>query len=182
MNMTEQELLEELGRLPRERQPQADLWPGVEARIRPMQARSFRRIPTAIAAAIVGSLVTAFGLSINERMETTAPAFVQTLPATGAGMTYASGVDLEYSGALRDLAGQMQSWQRAGQDGSVLMSNLRVLSEASEELRAAIAEDPQSIYLAQLLASTQKKQLSVMRELLMQRDSVSSYDTDQRRT
>ena len=58
----------------------------------------------------------------------------------------------------------------------------RLGEKSAENLRAAIAADPQSIYLAQLLAATQKKQLSVMRDLLMQRDTVSTYESDQRST
>lgn len=178
--MNEQKLMEALGRLPRERQPRTDLWPGIEARIgsgRPARAWWL----SAVAAAVVAGFALVFGVSVREPGGPE-PMVRQAAGSPGMGLVYASGVDLEYSGVLRDLTGQMRTWSTNGTAQQSLHQSLQVLTEAAEELRAAIEADPGSVYLARLLETTQRKQLDVMRELLMQRQPGDESGVEQRRT
>jgi len=183
MKRTEQEVLQELGRLPRERQPATDLWPGIEARLGPARRRA-SMLPYALAAALAVAAVagvlryTAAPPEANAggaEIAAAAPRIDdRENPTNGPAMVYGSALDLEYSGAARALARQIDAWApdavAAGPAHAALERNLDVLTRAADDLRAAIATDPESVYLAQMLDSTQRKKLAVMRQLLAQQD------------
>jgi hypothetical protein len=194
--MNEQQLLEQLGRLPRERQPERDLWPGIEVRMGRDTGASRAWFPVAAAAAITGALVTLLAVSLLpsqqslERAPTETSNTVAAVPldeplppaADNRALMLASGFDLEYSGVLRDLNGQLRSLQVSAPERQIIEQNLKVLQDATEELREAIAANPDAIYLAQLLETTHRKRLDVLRGVIRQQSHADLSEPNQRRT
>ena len=174
--MNEQQLLEQLECLPSEREPSRDLWPGVLQRIAPASFSGPQYKPwfNAVAATLVMGLSLTLGikLGIDTRFDpgTSADYALVAAPIqTSEGQFYAGLLDLEYGGALRDVAGQFRADPQSAPDqGDVaLTQSLKILQRATEDLRGALEKDPNSIFLADLLASTHRKRMKLLRDLAL---------------
>ncbi len=166
--MNEQELTRRISGLPRQIEPPSDLWPGIEARMNAAPPRSAGSGFAALAVAAL--LVLAIGLvGVLDRDAAIESPSIDALMAADDGLlpkpgaTYATSVDLIYSGALRTLAGSLPQPQGLPSSEQLELT-LRTLQHATEEIRAALAQDPDSIYLAELLESTHRKRVEMLRD------------------
>lgn len=152
-------LEDRLQRLPRERQPAQDLWPAIAARLDPPARRW--TLPRVAAAAGV-FLVAAVALRLGSQPPVT---------ASGGGnlAVLSASVELEYSGALRDLRQTISALDQVSGDGLMqsYRDSLAVVHQATEQVRAALKDDPDSRLLNDMLADLQKKQLGVLREMAL---------------
>lgn len=176
MNMNEQQLLEQIGGLPIERQPSRDLWPGVLQRIAPSDSTGMQHRPwlNAVAATLVMGLSLTLGVKLgtdvrDDRIDSARLSLAVTPAQTYQGRFYADLLDLEYGGALRDVAGQFRADPQIalGQKDVALSQSLKILQQATEDLRGALEKDPNSIFLADLLASTHRKRMNLLRDVAL---------------
>ncbi|MDR3419523.1 MAG: hypothetical protein P4L83_25365 [Nevskia sp.] len=130
--------------------PPRDLWPGIAARVQARRVRR-RRAPWLAAVGLAASALLVLGVSVG----------IQGLrgrtaePASGSG-TIVGAVD---QGALLPAANHLHPETRA-----LVKTNLKVVDDAENQLRRAMAADPDDAYLKSLLASTrqQKQQLHIV--------------------
>ena len=174
--MNEQQLLEQLEGLPSEREPGRNLWPGILQRIAPAGLSGLQHKPwfNAVAATLVMGLSLTLGikLGIDTRSDPgiSANHALTVAPIqTSEGRFYAGLLDLEYAGALRDVAGQFRADPQIApdQEDVALTQSLKILQRATEDLRGALEKDPGSIFLADLLASTHRKRMNLLRDLAL---------------
>ena len=101
---------------------------------------------------------------------------------TSEGQFYAGLLDLEYAGALRDVAGQFRADPQSApdQEDVALTQSLKILQQATEDLRGALEKNPNSIFLADLLASTHRKRMNLLRDLALAR--IDTIELNLRRT
>jgi hypothetical protein len=137
--------------LPREIEPQRDLWPAIEARL---DSTSSRRRPAwawQAAAAVVlvaaSSLITA---SLLRRGDSpTAQATAPAVPVVRAAFGQPSGLGAGYESARQDLAMD-------------LLANLAEMRRAADEINAALARQPGDPLLEELLMNTYQDELGVI--------------------
>ena len=152
MNDRQQEALDRLiASLPREVVPPANLWPGVAARL---LSRPRRAAPMALAAVVAmaaASLASFFTWAVLESRSV--PPLIQTTAATGS---FDEPRDPKYVLArdsvektFRERLVQLEPATRAK-----IESSLAVIQKAHEDIRKALADDPQSAVLQQLWEST----------------------------
>ena len=162
MTISEQHLLQRLAALPRERDPGEDLWPGIASRLDRTVARpagAAWRWPQAVAVALVAAL----GLSIL-RLSGVSEMPVLSDPLSDS----ATAVDLELSASLRDLIGIEGAGPELTEEmGEAVRLDLLVIQQATEQVKAALENDPESSFLTGMLADLQRKELSVLRELVL---------------
>ncbi len=151
--------------------PDADLWPGVAARLAPAPTRAsvwHRRVtftlPQAMAAGLALVLLSAASVwfaRVERRPPVAAPAAVPAAPA----VSRANFADESYDRAVSDL-------ERALTDGrdrldpqtyGVIERNLKTIDRAITEARQALEADPGNVYLNNHLASARKKKLMLLR-------------------
>lgn len=148
--MTETDLRWRLRQLPRDVEPSRDLWAGIAARI---EAPAPRRTPRAwwMTLAMAASVVVALGIGWRlSPAGSPAPASAQTgrLVAREAKV-----MTIEYESALRQFHGAPVPDSLAG--------SLQTLDTSAEQIRQAIATDPQSVYLLQQLRKTYSRRLAL---------------------
>lgn len=156
-------LEQRLSRLPREMTPEQDLWPAIEARIGAPSGRwSLPRV--AAAAAVFFMAAVALRLGSENPAPDGFDGNLQVLSASA---------ELEYSGALRDLRDSIGQLDGDAQNGLLndYQQSLRVVHDATRQVRAALAQDPDSRLLNGMLADLQKKQLSVLRDIALTQSS-----------
>ncbi|MDB5987076.1 MAG: hypothetical protein JWR16_2129 [Nevskia sp.] len=130
--------------------PQTDLWPGIESAIRARRARAWR-MPLWAGAALAASLVMVLGLSVlhGERRggkPLQAPAAIAAAQLAEA-----------HDAALRAVVNRpLHSETRA-----LVRANLKIVNNAEEQLKRALAEDPDGEYLKSLLASARNQQIQL---------------------
>lgn len=166
-------LLWQLRGLRREQAPGNDLWPGIAARIAaerrpadgnvvPLRRRgAMRLVPWALAATLALALGAAWQLRPASApavplavAPATAPAF-----APGAGQPRlahreAQALTLEYAAALREL-------KTAGTPAPAVDRDLRQLDRSAEQIRTALARDPDAHFLLDRLRRTYEKRLEL---------------------
>ncbi|MDJ0656651.1 MAG: hypothetical protein QNJ40_21000 [Xanthomonadales bacterium] len=166
MSISEQQLLQRLAALPRERDPGKDLWPAISARLERRQEQVAAdtgswRWPQAVAVALVAAL----GLSVLQLTG------VSEMPGAEPGSPLndsATAVNLELSAPLRGLKGmEGADSELTGEMGDAVRMDLLVIQQATEQVKAALENDPESSFLAGMLADLQRKELSVLRELVL---------------
>ncbi len=158
--------------LPREIEPERDLWPAVEARIdaatvvrAPFRGRRRWRL-VAAAAAVVLALVAAYQLGRQ-----TSPVRVVEVPADGSavvdGPRWASvgPGGAEYERARDELVQLLEARrERLSPDTvAVVEENLTVIRTSIERIRAAIEADPGNPRLANRLGSAYRQELDLLR-------------------
>lgn len=165
MSISEQFLDERLRGLPRRIEPSEDLWPRIERRI---SAKRFLPRLRAVAAALAIGLGATLSLWVGTSLESDQLVDEEgtASPLPHGGLVYANAVDLQYSGALKLLASQIED-PAYSQEAAQLQLGLRTLQHATEEIRAALAEDPDALYLAGLLENTHRKRIEMLRDLAL---------------
>ena len=140
-----------LAALKRDSAPQRDLWPGIESRIRAQQVRR-QRTPWLVAVGVAASLLMVLSASVGlEGLRGTH----QPLHAPANLPVAAAAID----NSLLPATNRMHPETRA-----LVKANLKIVDSAENELKRAIAADPDGEYLKSLLNSTrqQKEQLHVV--------------------
>ena len=136
---------------------------------------------TAVAAALLVAVSLTLGVRLgNEAGLDEVERSVALMPVkTAEAYFYAGLLDLEYAGAMRDVAGQFRAVPQIVPDDEnhALSMSLKVLQQATEDLRGALEQSPSSIFLADLLASTHRKRMNLLRNL-----ALASIDTMQMNT
>lgn len=123
--------IEGLDRLTRARAPDRDLWPGIQARLRPRRSR-YGLVQFALAASLVAGLASVFTITLRD--------LGKGLPTYDVGRhSYA--------------AGQMTDDSRA-----IVEANLSLVRQAERQLRQALRQQPDSPALRSLLASAENRQ------------------------
>ena len=166
--MDETELRVRLRRLPRDIEPSRDLWPGIAARLSPQVADAPRasRRPWFAGLAIAASLCLAMGVAYTLRPATApddAPAPVASASPDGARDALlsreADAMTIEYEAALRQF-----------QDAPVpepLQPALATLDRSALEIRGALADDPDAVFLLDQLRRTYARRLTLTQRAAM---------------
>jgi hypothetical protein len=159
MNDAQQESLDRLiARLPKDVVPPGNLWPGIAARL---SARARRAPPMAMAAVIAlaaAGLASFFTWAVLESR--TVPIVVQSVAATGS---FEEPRDPKYVLArdavektFRERLGLLAPATR-----EKIEASLAVIQKAHEDIRKALAADPQSPVLEQLWESTGQEEFDL---------------------
>ena len=163
--------------------PDADLWPGVAARIGAGPTREvtpFRLLPSAgrrisftvpqlIAAGLALMLLsggTVWLARLGGSRTDFEPVSAEVASETrGSVVPAAQAVDPEYDEAIADLERTLEAGRArlAPETVRVLETNLQAVDRAIAECRAALKDDPSSVYLNTHLASTQRRKLTLLR-------------------
>lgn len=173
------QLLAHAAALPRSLEPPRDLWPGIAERIERGSAWSFlwdswRPLALAAAAALAVSvsawLLTRGG---SEPVQTVAmpepsPAVVANASATGISDPVLATAAREYEEAAGALLAALQrrSASLPPEDLARVQANIEVIDRALEEVRQALAKDPNSPELNRMLVATHRKKVEVLRRVV----------------
>jgi tetratricopeptide (TPR) repeat protein len=152
--------------------PDADLWPGIAARISPPQAGTSAKQPRRFAftmpqliAASLALMVLSGGMVWVARLGGPQSDFPATTATGPAAVTPAGFADSTYDAAVADLQKTLET-DRARLDKETLRvfeENLGTIDRAIDQCRAALAADPASAYLNTYLAETLARKLSLLR-------------------
>jgi len=148
--MTETDLRWRLRQLPRDIEPDRDLWQGIAERI---QARPVRRAPKHwwTSLAMAASVLLAVGLGWQLRP---APSAAPQPDLKGRLVVREAKVmTIEYEAALRQFHGAPVPDAVAG--------SLHTLDQSAAQIRQAIHADPESVYLLQQLRKTYSRRLAL---------------------
>jgi anti-sigma factor RsiW len=155
-----------------DRRPDADLWPGVQARIgsdrgAPAVRRSFTFTLPQLIAAGLALMILSGGMVWLARMggsRTDFPPVVAEAPAPPS-PTPVSLADAPYDAAIADLQRTLDEG-RAQLDARtvrVLEENLETIDRAIAQCREALAGDPANVYLNSYLAEARSRKLQLLR-------------------
>ena len=159
-----------------DRPPAADLWPGIAARIgaaradvlpfAPRRRRIAFSIPQLAAAGIALALLSAGGTITAMRFAAPAERPVASvLPDATAFPQQVADADAPYDVAIRELEAVLAA-ERGDLDTATvraLETSLRIIDAAIERARAALARDPNDVYLNGHLRSTLDRKLDLLR-------------------
>lgn len=157
------ELLTEAGRLPRELVPPKDLWPAIDRRLEePRRILPRRWIPMAAAAAVLVATITT--VTVVRMTRPTGPTGAGPSGPV-AGRSWAA-TESEYRAAVSELREALSAVGNdlAPETRNRVNRSLRVVDAAIEEMRAALARDPNDPALEQLLRAAYQKKLEVLRQ------------------
>lgn len=178
MRLSEKQLLGELASLPRTVEPPVDLWPEIQPRLDDRAeaeleaARPARRAPwIAVAAVLVAAVSGTMGYLLGQAGQTQAGVPDLAYAASpGAALIHAQGVEQEYQGVWREInaAQLLPASVLSGETRADFKRNMELFEMATSQIREALAQDPDSMYLAELLETTYQQQLSFMKNLLLQ--------------
>ena len=162
-----------------DRPPERDLWPGIAARIAggatvvplaPRRRRFAFSIPQLAAAAVALMTLSAGGATLLTRSARgPAPATVlvpTALTAPLKGTASAAGVE-SYDAAIRDLESALQARSPRLDTATVraVRQSLAVIDAAIRQAEAALAQDPNSLYLNNHLEQALDRKLEVLRRV-----------------
>jgi len=161
--------------LPRSVAPSRNLWPGVASRIERERRWSWTGSPAtwlAVAAAVVFAT-----LAVVAYQNPTAPevVLIEDPPAGHAVRPAAAALDPGLAEMERDyqsasnallLALQERKDQMSGETLKSVEQNIAVIDRALAEVREALAKDPASPELGQMLMSTHRKKVEVLRQMV----------------
>lgn len=134
-----------LQQLPMSRAPQHDLWPAIEAQLRP------RRRNWSVPLAMAASVLLTFGVVAGLLLQNGAP-----LPGAGAGEAPAMTHAFIDGGNARLLA-----LPKDRIDTAMIKANLQIAQIAERQLLDALDQDPDARGLQDLLNSTRQQQASL---------------------
>jgi hypothetical protein len=154
--------------LPREIEPERDLWPAIEAGLESRSMRRWSAWAWQAAAAVVlvaaSSLITASLLRRDETQTARNAAPATEAPAVHAAFGQPSGLGAGYESARRelatDLAQRMSSMPASARQK--LVANLAEMRRAADEINAALARQPGDPLLEELLLNTYQDELGVI--------------------
>ena len=157
--------------------PERDLWPGIAARLSgaevvplaPRRRRVAFSIPQLAAAAIVLMTVSAGAVKLATRADRrAAPAAPGAAAPIGplAGLASAKGV-ASYDAAIRDLENELATHRSTLDTGTVraVQQSLTIIDDAIRQAEAALAQDPNSMYLNNHLEHALGRKLEVLRRV-----------------
>jgi hypothetical protein len=170
------ELMAAAARLATDVKPQRDLWPGIEQAIR-QPARREHTLWNSVwaqAAAVLllvggSSGLTYVAMSGNSNavspVASNGPALVFEPVSGSFGSQYNLGPD--YLDARRDLQARLdQELQRlAPETRDAVLSNMQTIQTAIDQINQALAEEPGNVLLQELLLSTYREELDLMRHV-----------------
>lgn len=168
-NREQDPLLAKAAELPKDIAPAQDLWPGVRARLdgTPERARTFGW-PMALAAGVVAAAVSAlltWGLMREPAPQAPQLAGDPAPPAEFVPVNYGtnSAIGAEQLAARDALLVQFrQSLERLSpKTRETVIANLAVIQRAADEIDAALAQDPASGLLNQLLVGAYQQELQL---------------------
>ncbi|MGH7674020.1 MAG: zf-HC2 domain-containing protein [Gemmatimonadales bacterium] len=161
--------------LPREIEPPADLWPGIEARMgkgesgtgkRPSPDRLTARPPLRrswLAAAAVLLAVLATGTTLVLLRDVPVPRIADRPSARPPDRPGWVVLEAEYARAADEVELGPERGALAPDAGAIVDAGLRVVDQAIAESRAALARDPDSIELAHLVAAAYERKIDLLR-------------------
>lgn len=144
--------------------PDADLWPGVAARIGPRQARQFSfTLPQLVAAGL--ALMVLSGATVwvarlgGDRTDFPPVVATDVVPANFA--------DGAYEDAIADLQRTLETGRSRldEQTVQVLETNLAAIDRAIAQCRDALRHDPANLYLHTYLAESRARKLELLRHV-----------------
>jgi hypothetical protein len=156
-----------LSGLSMEREPEHDLWPAIQARIRanaqPVRSERVLRpqrrwLPLAAAAAITAVIAGLIGV---RQLQTPSPDAPVTVASTSEQIQKAPTSVAQADAPAADDGLQMVSMKAPSRDEmqgasrALIKANLKIVKSAESQLRQALASDPNDAYLQNLLLSTQ---------------------------
>jgi anti-sigma factor RsiW len=153
--------------LPGEIEPPPALWSDVHARLVPAHSRNRQRwllaaaalLLIALSSAVTTLLVRRPPVVIVRQGSTRAATIARALPAP------VQAVDADYAGAIRELDESLAE-HRAQLDPTTVAkveASLHVIDLAIEEARQALAADPSSLTLHELLAASYQRKVELLR-------------------
>ncbi|RLA26980.1 MAG: hypothetical protein DRQ63_06990 [Gammaproteobacteria bacterium] len=155
--------------------PGRDLWPGIEqAIVKPAQpARTMWNTVWAQAAAVlilVGGSSGITYLAVTDGADVTTPvAGGPTLVFESASGSFGSQYNLgpDYLDAQRDLPGRLDDEldHLTPQVRAAVVTNIAAIRTAIAEINLALAEDPDNVLLQELLLSTYREELTLMKQV-----------------
>jgi len=178
-----------------DRSPDADLWPGIEARLKPRhsvldltQWLSGRRVafsfPQLAAAALAlmllsgGAVWLALQRGASSRTTTQAPAPVAVVtPAPGNDAALADFNSPRYDAAIADLQ-QVLNEHRKDLDPAtvrIIEENLHIIDVATDQARKALAADPANPYLNGHLVEQMRRKVELLRQVAMMVSTRNSH-------
>jgi hypothetical protein len=159
------------------RPPAADLWPGIESKLDPVQtvitpfhARVRRRIsftlPQLVAAGLALMVMSGGGVWVLRvgGPATDLPAISATSAPDPASLPVAL-ADPRYDEAIADLEQALAAGRSQLDPGTIriLEANLQAIDNAIEQSRRALAADPANVYLHSHLADARQRKLALLR-------------------
>lgn len=157
---------EMLGSLPRDIEPQHDLWPAIEARLDPQPSRRRPAWAWQAAAAVIlvaaSSLITANLLRHGN--SPTAQATAPAAPVVRAAFGQPRGLGAGYESARQELAADLEQRMSSMPESArqKLLANLAEMRRAADEINAALARQPGDPLLEELLLNTYQDELGVI--------------------
>lgn len=142
-----------LAGLSMEREPAHDLWPRIEARIAPplhVVPRRRRWVPMAAAAAIAAAIAGLIGMRQLQVPPDASPILVSATPADAPPAARPDTATSSTVAMADDAPSRVQGPNRA-----LVKANLKIVKSAEDQLRQALATDPNDQYLQSLLLSTE---------------------------
>jgi anti-sigma factor RsiW len=178
-----------------DRAPEADLWPGIEARLKPRRsvldlsewlgrgrvAFSFPQLAAAALALMLlsgGAVWIALQRGATSRTSTQAPAPVAVVtPATGSDATLADFNSTRYDAAIADLQQVLDQHRKELDPATVriIEENLHIIDVATDQARKALAADPANPYLNGHLAEQMRRKVDLLRQVAMMVSTRNSH-------
>jgi anti-sigma factor RsiW len=161
-----------------DRPPERDLWGGIAARLSgeaapriiPLRRRRFAFSLPQLAAAGIAIVALSSGAAVLLTRGARLPAFPEpsasAVPATPAGLASSKGI-ASYDAAIRDLEATLAA-RRSTLDTATIRAveqSLAIIDRAIRQAEAALAQDPNNMYLNNHLAHALDRKLDVLRRV-----------------
>ena len=167
------ELMRLAGSLDKDVQPERDLWPRIDAAIRQPRRRFDWRMMAGQAAAVLllvggSSALTWFAVK-DDRTTVTPVVVTNAVPLDANVANFGSQYSLGpgFQDARRDLEGQLQRelLKLSPEARADVEANMRTIRAAIADINEALSEEPDNVLLQELLLSTYREELAVMRKV-----------------
>jgi len=161
-------LRDAVSRLPREIEPERDMWPAIAARTVARRAPSRARwLSLGVAAGLVLAASVIF-LAGGRRAPEAAPRIVETPPVTSAPALAAYAESERALGAIRDELRREVETRAMGlppETRAVVFDNLATIDRAVAEIEAALAERPDDPELARTYIAYRQHEIELLRRV-----------------
>ena len=166
-DISEQQLIDSLENLPREREPGKDLWPGIDSRLHESADSSMRTMRPqkrfAIAAMLAVAVIAGYQVGLQRG------AVVNQENMLAAYSAYRlDNMSSEYVGAIREaaaLTAQQTETRMPPETVEEMQTSMKNILQTETMLREAIKNEPDNEYLAKLLIRLQARQLQLIQEI-----------------
>ncbi len=153
-----------LNSLPREVEPERDLWPHIESRLRRRTPAWALQAAAAVVLVVASSLVTASLLRRDGAPTAQTPATAAAALVVPAAFGQPRGLGARYESARHGLERDLEQ-RMAGMPASArqkLLANLAEMRRAADEINLALARQPGDPLLEELLLNTYQDELGVL--------------------